>query len=78
MFTLFLTNFNKYFIHNLFLIHLKYNLSDIDFNRLESIEDSFNISNERKEEIKNICGDPFSVQVDPYNSYSKTYKGNEL
>lgn len=65
-------------IHNLFLIHFKDNLSDIDLNRLESIEDSFNISDERKEEIRKICGDPFSVQVDPYNSYSKTYKANEL
>lgn len=64
-------------IHNLFLFDYKENLSDRDLNKLESIYDSFNISEERKEEIKKICGEPRDIQIDPSNTYDKTYKGNK-
>lgn len=65
-------------IHNLFLFEFKKNLTTNDLDRLENMYDTFNIPDERKEEIKKICGNPFDIQIDPSKRYYEEYKRKEL
>ena len=62
----------NYLVHDelqrMFMIKFKNNLSQHDLDVLESVYDTFDdVSKERKEEIKRECGNPFDVQINPYN-----------
>lgn len=70
-------NINSYIskgVHSFFLFSYKKNLTKNDLDKLESIDDTFDITEERKEEIKKICGDIFDVQIDRSKDYYKEYK----
>jgi len=69
-----ISNYTCRGIQSLFLINYKHNLKDKDLDKLEDTCDTFSIPEERKEEIKKICGDVFDIQIDTHERYDEHYK----